>query len=96
VRWDDKRLSAYAEYALALKKVISIAVRLAAHRGIHPDVDVLPPDEGMPALAAAEAERTIKWEGVLLLGSEQVVIAGRKWHEACSDCSGLHPARRPT
>lgn len=46
MRWDDKRLAVYAEYANALKKVVSIAVRLAAHRGIHPDVDVLSPDEG--------------------------------------------------
>jgi hypothetical protein len=82
VRWDDKRLAVYAEYAHALKKVISIAVRLAAHRGIHPDVDVLSPDEGIPALTAAEAERTIKWEAVLLLGSDEAVVAGRKWHES--------------
>lgn len=82
VRWDDKRLNAYAEYAHAVKKTISITVRLAAHRGIHPDIDALSPEEGEPALAAAEEERTIKWEAVLLLGTEQIVDAARAWHES--------------
>jgi hypothetical protein len=82
VRWDDKRLAAYAEYAHAVKEVISISVRLAAHRGVHPDVHTLSPEEGMPALAAAEEERTMKWEGVLLLGTERTVIAARAWHES--------------
>ena len=82
VRWDDKRFSTYAEYAHSLKQVISISLRLAAHRGIHPDSDVLSPEEGLPALAAAEAERTMKWEAVLLLGSKEAVIAARSWHHA--------------
>lgn len=82
VRWDDKRLTAYAEYAHAVKKVISISVRLAAHRGIHQDLDVLSPEEGVPALAAAEEERTMKWEAVLLLGADRTVVAARTWHDS--------------
>ena len=50
-----------------MKKVISISVRLAGRRGVHPDIDALPPAEGMSALAVAEEERTMKWEAVLLL-----------------------------
>lgn len=82
VRWDDKRLTAYSEYAHAVKKVISISVRLAAHRGVHRDLDTLSPEEGMPALAVAEEERTMKWEAVLLLGTAQTVAAARAWHES--------------
>lgn len=82
VRWDDKRLTAYAEYAHAVKKTITITVRLAAHRGVHPDTDALDPAEGEPALAAAEEERTIKWEAVLLLGTEEIVAAARTWHQS--------------
>jgi hypothetical protein len=82
VRWDSLRLTAYAEYAHAIKKVSSVAVRLAAHRGIHPDIDALPPEEGIPALAAAEEERTMKWETVLLLGTDTTVLAARAWHES--------------
>lgn len=82
VRWDEKRLTAYTEYAHSLKKAIILAVRIAAYRGIHPDVDKISPAEGIPALATAEEERTMKWEAVLLLGSEDAVVAGRKWHES--------------
>jgi hypothetical protein len=34
IRWDDKRLSAYTEYANAVKRAISVSVRLAAARGV--------------------------------------------------------------
>lgn len=82
VRWDERRLTAYAEYAFAVKKVISLSVRIAAHRGVHPDIDALSPEEGLPALAAAEEERTVKWETVLLLGTGDTVVAARAWHES--------------
>lgn len=82
VRWDDRRLTAYVEYAHAVKKVISLSMRLAAHRGVHADSDRLAPEEGMPALAAAEEERTMKWEAVLLLGTDRTVVAARAWHSS--------------
>jgi hypothetical protein len=82
VRWDSLRLTAYADYAHAVKKVSTISVRLAAYRGIPPGLDALPPEEGMPLLAAAEEERTVKWETVLLLGTDTTVVAARVWHES--------------
>lgn len=85
VRWDERRLAAYTEYAHAVKRVASIAVRLATHHGTHgPDVDALSPDEALPALAAAGEERTIKWEAILLLGTGRTIAAARRWHEAVS------------
>ncbi len=77
-----KRLIAYAQYAHAVKKTISITVRLAAHRGIHPKIDPLDAGVGEPALAAAQDERTVKWKAVLLLGTEEIVDAARAWHES--------------
>ncbi|MGW2661378.1 hypothetical protein ACWCW7_10480 [Nocardia tengchongensis] len=82
IRWDEKRLTAYTEYAYAVKKVIGISVRIAAHQGIHPDSNKLPLDEGVVALAAAEHERTMKWESVLMLASEDAITAARAWHES--------------
>lgn len=81
VRWDEKRVSAYAEYAHALKQVISVALRLASRRDASTDSQWAPPEDELAALNAAEEERTTKWEAVLLLGSNEVVIAGRKWHQ---------------
>lgn len=82
VRWDKKRADAYAEYAFAVKKVISLAVRIAAHRGIHSVGEPLSPDEGVALLAEAEHERGVRWETILLLGSDEVVEAGRRWHQS--------------
>ncbi|MEV0062061.1 hypothetical protein [Nocardia sp. NPDC050718] len=82
IRWDEKRLTAYTEYAYAVKKAIGLSVRIAAHQGMHPDIDKLPLDEGLVALAAAEEARTMMWESVLMLGSEDAVVAGRRWHES--------------
>jgi hypothetical protein len=80
-RWDDKRLAAYTEYANAVKHVISTAVRLAAVRGIYPDDEWFGRDSTVEDLAEAEEQRTLKWEAVLLLGSNEVIAAGREWHQ---------------
>jgi hypothetical protein len=80
VRWDEKRVDAYAEYALALKQVISVTLRLVARRDSGPGAGSLPEAE-LAALDAAEEQRTVKWETVLLLGSSEVVVAARTWHQ---------------
>jgi hypothetical protein len=81
VRWDEKRLDAYAEYAHALKHVISIALRLTSDSHTSSGTQRVSPEDELAILDAAEEERTIRWEAVLLLGSNEVVIAGRRWHE---------------
>ncbi|MEU4445661.1 hypothetical protein AB0K14_30305 [Actinosynnema sp. NPDC050801] len=62
--------------------MISVSLKLAAAKGIHLDNDTIDPAEGIPALAAAEDERTVKWEAVLLLGDERVITAARAWHHS--------------
>ena len=96
VRWDVKRADAYAEYAFALKRVISLAVRIAAHRGAHSLGEPLPPDEGIGLLAVAEHERGVKWETVLLLGSDNVVKAGRRWQQSVFPLGEIARGRRVT
>ena len=86
VRWDEKRLAAYTEYSHAVKQMISAATRLQDQRGVAGS-GAPPPDAqaalaaGEAALAAAEDERTVKWESVLLLGSSDVIKAARAWHQ---------------
>lgn len=80
-RWDDKRLVAYSEYANALKRYAQVAYRLAATRGYPAAAQPIDIDAGLDELAAAEAEKTVKWEMVLLLGSPEAVAAGRLWTE---------------
>lgn len=82
VRWDERRIAAYTEYAHAIKKTISIAVRLAATRGVHRDDSWFRAGGTEAELIEAEEERTTKWEAVLMLGDESVVAAAREWHQA--------------
>jgi hypothetical protein len=81
-RWDQRRLDTYASYANTLKHQINLAQRIGAARGFQHAVDPLPPDEGIPQLAEAEARRAAEWESVLLIGDAETIAAARTWHEA--------------
>ena len=81
-RWDDRRVEAYASYAQSVKRMIIIAQRIAAGRGLWADSEALAPTQvNLDLLAAAEAERASQWETVLLLGHPKTVAAARNWHE---------------
>jgi hypothetical protein len=82
VRWDEKRANAYMEYAHSLKRVIYLALRLAVLRDARPDSATALGTDEVAELNEAEVQRTIKWEAVLLLGSNEVVIAARNWHNS--------------
>jgi hypothetical protein len=80
VRWDERRLVAYSEYAAAVKTLITIAWRIGAARGLPSIGAPLGVEEGLPLLADAEATRGAKWETVQLLGDPDTVNAARRWH----------------
>jgi hypothetical protein len=80
VRWDEPRLLAYAAYGHAVKRVVELALRMCAARGFEHFAVPLEPSEGLPLLAAAEAERGETWERVLLLGSPTAIEQARLWH----------------
>ena len=81
-RWDDRRVEAYASYAQSVKRMIKVAGRIAAGRGLGGDDEPLAPtQENLELLADAEADRGKQWETVLLLGHPETVAAGRSWHE---------------
>jgi hypothetical protein len=81
-RWDEKRLDAYAQYSFAVKRVFYVVIRIGAHHGYSSYDQALAPDEGLQLLAAANIDRTVKWESLLLLGSPESVTAARQWHES--------------
>jgi hypothetical protein len=82
VRWDERRLEAYSEYARAIKDVYHVASRLVADR--IPTLSTAPVDResGLQLLAEARGQRTRAWEAVLLLGDVATVQAAREWREA--------------
>ncbi|WP_433528833.1 hypothetical protein ACQPYA_21165 [Micromonospora sp. CA-263727] len=73
VRWDERRLDAYAEFARALKEVHTIASRMIG--------GYLDRENGLVALAEADFRHTIAWENVLLLGDGPTVFAARAWRD---------------
>ncbi len=85
LRWDAKRLDCYGEFATAIKQFITIALRLCAGLGLPEAGQPLDPATGLPALAAAEQEFSVKWEQILMLGSPDAITAADEcrhiaWH----------------
>ncbi|MEU5532366.1 hypothetical protein [Streptomyces sp. NPDC020362] len=81
-RWDEKRLTAYSEYANAVKLSVRVCYRIAAGRNLVPAGQPIDPEAGVIALAEIENERAAKWETVLLLGEPATISAARTWHES--------------
>lgn len=79
-RWDARRVEAYAEYGDAVKRVYVackqiVDAKALAGRDGNPGLE-----ERVAELVRLSAERTSKWETVLLLGDAQTIMAAREWH----------------
>jgi hypothetical protein len=82
VRWEEKRVEVYAEYAHAVKTVYELSKRVAATRGFQTTTAPLPLSPGLEDLMHATIERSQVWERLLLLGEPDVVAAAKTWHRA--------------
>lgn len=80
-RWDDKRLTAYTEYANAVKRSVRLCRRIAETRNLLATGRPIDLDAAFAELAEAETERALSWETVLLLGDPASIAAARAWHE---------------
>ena len=82
VRWDVKRLEAYAQYAETIRNLHLLATRLSVP--IRPGARSQPLDAavGEEMISDGEAARARAWEAVLMLGDAQTVAAGREWRTA--------------
>jgi hypothetical protein len=78
----EQRSAAYAGYGRAIKACYSLSNRIAAGRGLHATTPSLSPEEGLPQLEVAAAQREFDWEHVLLLGDAATVDAARTWHRS--------------
>jgi hypothetical protein len=79
VRWDERRLAAYADYSHAVKDQVALAGRIAAGRGFDSGVEPLnPSQENLALLAEAEARRTAVGETVRLLADSETLRAARE------------------
>lgn len=78
----EQRSAAYAGYGRAIKACYQLSNRIAASRGLHAQSPPLSPEDGLPQLEAAAAQRERDWEHVLLLGDPASVEAARTWHRS--------------
>lgn len=79
LRWDQKRLDCYSDFASSLKHFITTAQHISAGLGLPDTAQGITQEAGLPALASAEQDLSIKWEQVLMLGSPAVIASGREW-----------------
>lgn len=85
-KWDEVRLRAYADYAHAVKEVVTIGNRICAGRGLATTAQPLKPTAAsFASLAAAEQQRTICAETLRLLTNTETDDAAREmtqcaWH----------------
>lgn len=79
VKWDERRLTAFADYADAVKQVVMISNRICAGRGLATTAQPLKPNANSFAeLAAAEHQRTISAETLRLLTDTETDAAARE------------------
>ena len=78
-RWEERKLAAYADYARALKKSVTLTYQAAAFFGNDAHPHPLPPQEASQLLAEATLARDPAWETVLLLGTPEVAERARTW-----------------
>jgi hypothetical protein len=74
VRWDERRVDAYATFARAVKEMHLVAMRLTRSAATDP--------ADLHELNEADNECSKAWEGVLLLGDAGTVDAAREWRES--------------
>ena len=78
VRWDERRLMAYADYAHAVKQMVVIGNRICAGRGLASLAQPLEPsDENFALLASVEERRTVLAETLRLLSDAATDEAAR-------------------
>ncbi|MEH1124675.1 hypothetical protein [Micromonospora sp. CPCC 206061] len=78
VRWDERRVDAYATFARAVKEMHLVAMRLTRSS----PTETAEREADLHVLDEADNECSKAWEGVLLLGDAATVDAGRNWREA--------------
>ncbi|KOG46773.1 hypothetical protein ADK75_25885 [Streptomyces virginiae] len=83
VRWDERRLNAYAEFAHAVKELSNQYKGLAIARGLTTGpIPLEPTDAVLDELAAAEAHRSALAEALWLLGDVDSNTAAVKLNHA--------------
>lgn len=98
-KWDERRFTAYADYAVTVKRYVTALRRVAGGMGLDSVAHPLDRSRGIPEIDNAEVERAAAFENVLLLGDQAAVDAARVWHRAAWELAymiqGITPGGDP-
>jgi hypothetical protein len=79
VRWDKRRLAAYADYSYTIKHIVNLASRIASGRGLEKGPEPLELSaENLARLADAEINRSISAETLRLLCDHETSVASEQ------------------
>lgn len=79
VRWEERRLTVYGDYARSLKRTVSLGYRIASHLGNDPHPHPLSPQDAVGPLTEAAEARDPVWEQLRMIGTPEVVRCARAW-----------------
>jgi hypothetical protein len=94
VRWDERRIDAYAEYAKTVKRIHITALRMVRPDRTDNLTKSINRQAALEILTQAEVERTEAWEQVLLLSDKATTHAALRWHQAVrreAEFARIHP-----
>lgn len=79
IRWDERRIEAYMEYARTIKKIHLTALAMVDPSSAHNVTEPIDHETGIEMIAQAEAERATAWEPMLLLADQPTADAALRW-----------------
>ncbi|MEU8180852.1 hypothetical protein AB0B85_19700 [Micromonospora sp. NPDC049044] len=82
VRWDERRMEAYSEFAQVLKEIQAVSLKVLSMNAGDAYRSGLDETAALALLANADLRHTLVWENVLLLGDAATVAAAQDWREA--------------
>ncbi|MEU8169927.1 hypothetical protein [Micromonospora sp. NPDC049004] len=82
VRWDERRLDAYADFTRAVKEIHLVSLGMLSGHRPGSRTPTLDREDGLARLAEADVRHTLTWEAVLLLGDATTVRAASTWRRA--------------
>jgi hypothetical protein len=79
IRWDERRIDAYVEYAKTIKKIHMTVLAMVEPSLVHNLAEPINREAGLEMIAQAEAHRAEAWETMLLLADQPTAYAALRW-----------------
>ncbi|MEV6348807.1 hypothetical protein [Actinoplanes sp. NPDC051851] len=95
LRRTEKLSLTYAEYGRAVKEMYQRAMHLGQCCGLPAFGPKITVEQAKKELSDANHVRAVRWEDVLLLGSDESVAAARRWHESIWEMERIAAAEEP-